>query len=128
MAFEERLWVKLEEKHGGRVWEIKEEILKEVKHLLSQQDIMDKKLQTHHQLSPELSNRMAKQLILQQADNGKTVTSSQIEELKQLMISVPPTSFHGLKDGKIAIYMPMLSISLAEALIWEWDLKHCQKI
>ena len=56
--------------------------------MLSQQESLDKKLQNDHQLSPELSNRMAKQLILQQADNGKTVTSSQIEELKQLMISI----------------------------------------
>jgi len=97
---EERLWFKLEEKHGNRVWEIKKEILNETQRLISRRESLDNKLQTLHQLSPELSERMAKQLVLQQAENGKSVTPSQIEELKQAMFSVTSLHRSGLEDGK----------------------------
>lgn len=95
---EERLWSKLEEKHGGRVWDIEKEILHETQHLLSEQEKLDKKLQT--QLSPELANRMAKQLVLQQAVTGKATNLQQIDELKQLIGGISQHQFTNEKNGK----------------------------
>lgn len=95
---EERLWSQLEEKHGNQVWKIKDHVLNETQRLLSQQESLSKKLQ-ENQFSPDLSIRMAKQLTLQQAENGKPINAIQIEELKQ-MISLAHTQFNSLKDGK----------------------------
>jgi Ti-type conjugative transfer relaxase TraA len=111
---EERLWPKLEEKYGGRFWDIEKEILHETQRLISQQDIVEKKLKTHHQLSPELSNRMAKQLVLQQAETGKSANNNQIEDLKQFMCSIGSSQINNRAKSDLSTYA--LDKSVGEAL------------
>jgi Ti-type conjugative transfer relaxase TraA len=111
---EERLWFQLEEKHGNQIWKIKEEILYETQHLLSQQAKLDKKLQAHHHLSPELANRIAKQLTLQQAENGKVTNPSQINELKQIMGSIGFSQINNKEKSDLSTYA--IDKSLGEAL------------
>jgi Ti-type conjugative transfer relaxase TraA len=87
---EERLRPELETQYGGKSWEIKNCLIAATLQVFNQKVDIQNKLKTEFGIEGEINQKIAHQIVLQQASTGYAMTKNQILEIKNALSFYSP--------------------------------------